>query len=315
MTKKNSKKQEDSVNNETPVQDELTETAIVAAEELPGLVNVDTDFTFGAEHAEAEHKITGDELIIPMLRIVQSGSKILKNREDIREGDIYNTVTGQVWDGARGVLLVPICHGACVIERKSSKEGGEFIAKLSAELEGPNADPRVVAAYKENAARGEKNPWVDLESEQRTQLQYCVEVYVALLDPRDGVSTLYPALIPFQGKNVFPRKLWWSGMAEVKKDKNGRGSPRYAFRTLLKTKVSHNPTGNDSYVFVPEAYGGNWSRCRLAEVVPQHKETLDRCLDFHKLIQSGALGKVDYTKADDTEDAQEAAALKDEAAF
>jgi hypothetical protein len=295
--------------------DGLTETAIVAGPEaLPGmLVGPDVDYTYGEDHAAAEHKVKADELIIPMLKIVQSSSKIFKDRPDgstIKEGDIYNSVTGQVFDGTKGLLIVPICAKACVIERKSSKDGGLFIAKLSAELTGPNADPRVVKAYKANGP----DEWRGLESDTRTQFGYTVEVHVVLIDPADGTTPLGVAMIPFAGTNIFPRKAWWSGMAEAPKGTNGKGSPLYAFRTVLKTEFRPGKTGQqDSYKYLAEPYGGNWSRCRFVEKAPVHADALERCKQFHQLVDSGALGRVDYSDADDSEEAQEAAVMEEPA--
>lgn len=285
-------------------QDSMTETDIVAPQALPGLTRGPRSHSYGEKHAASVHKLKEDEVIIPMLKIVQESSKIWKERDEgstLKLGDIYNSVTNEVYSGEQGVLIVPIRCDACVLERKPSPDGS-FIAKL------PVDDARVQKAFKENG----KDGWRALMGKgldgNKVQFGYTDEVYVALIDPRDGVTATTVALVPFGGTNVFPRKKWWFAMAEVPE---GGQTPRYAFRTLLKTEFRPSKTaaGISSYMFKAEAYGGNWDYCRLSEDGGAEEASLDRCAGFEKLVDTGALGKTDYSDADDSEAAQEKAAF------
>lgn len=281
-----------------PEADDLVETAIVAAPAGPvGIVTDASEFDYGDEYAGSQVSLKPEEVIIPMLRIVQESSKVWKERAENgfegQLGDIYNSITRQFWSGSKGVLVVPIRCEAAVIERLPAPVG-TFVGKLSASLD-PNkgGDKRVVDAYKNNG----KDGWKRLEGRaadgKKVQFVYTDEVHCALLDPEDAVSALNVVVIPFSGTNVFPRKMWWSSMAEVL---GSKGTPKYAFRTVLKTVFRKGENGGvDSFKFSPEPYGGNWSKCRLGK---SSKETLDRCKEFEMLVDSGALGKADYSDPD-----------------
>lgn len=292
--------------------DGLTEEIVVT--NAPGTLSTTVDWSsYGTEHKAQAVALKAHEVIIPFLKIVQEDSKIFKNQDRnnpvCQPGDIYNSTTGEIYKN--GVLLVPMDCQDCVIERKAAPDGS-FIAKLK------TRDPRVQEAYKAN-----DNEWKQLATKQKTQLIYTEEVPVGLVDPNDPTSVYGVALVAFSSTNVFPRRQWWNDMAGVPYAKD---TPRYAFRTLLKTvlRKAQQAGGKDSYKFVaepwvsPDAPKGQpkaayWSSCRL----PPGHQTLDRCLDFLKLYQGGTLGKVDYSHADgdDSEDAAEASILGDKPAF
>ncbi len=286
--------------------DGMTEEVVVAAP--AGALSTAVDWSsYGEEHQAQGVALKAGEVIIPMLKIVQTSSKIFKEQlKPCKVGDIYNSTTLEVYPREVGVLVVPMDCSDCVIERKPSPDGS-FIAKLR------TRDPRVLEAYKNNGDDG----WMKLLSKQKTQLVYTEEVPVGLIDPSDPENVFAVAMIPFSGTNVFPRKLWWNNMATAP---YANKTPRYSFRTVMKTvyRPAKTSGGLDSYKFEAFPYNPNeskhpWSDCRFR---PGHP-VLDRCLDFLKLYQSGQLGKTDYSEADstDTESAREAAILNDKPAF
>jgi hypothetical protein len=290
--------------------DGLTEEVVLAATDA---LSTAVDWSsYGEDHAAQAVSLKPEEVLIAMIKIVQESSKIWKAEKDkplaersCQLGDIYNTITGDIYDGTEGIVIVPISCDECVIERKPSPDGS-FLAKLKVR------DPRVQEAY---VANGE-DKWRKLTSKQKTQLVYTQEVAVGLVTA-DGKDVYGVAMIPFSGTNVFPRTKWWNKMTEVP---YGNVTPKYAFRTVLKTEFRQGVNGGvDSYRFIatpytPEGKEYNqataWSDCRFT---PGHP-ALDRCLEFQKLHSSGALGKADYSEPD-SETAAEAAALKDKPAF
>lgn len=50
--------------------------------------------------------LTQDDLALPFIKILSGLDPILDEREDARKGDIYNTVTGQVYKGKSGIKVV-----------------------------------------------------------------------------------------------------------------------------------------------------------------------------------------------------------------
>lgn len=307
MTKKNSAVAPDP-ENDGREDDGMTEEIVQEAGTSALATEVDYS-SYGAEHKKHGIALKASEVIIPMFKIVQKSSEIFKHQDldnpVCKEGDIYNSVTKQVYPN--GVLIVPMDCSVCVIERKPSPDGS-FIARLE------ERDPRVQAAYKDNGDDG----WMKLTSKQKTQLVYTEEVPVGLIDPEDPDNVYGVALIPFSGTNVFPRRQWWNTMAEAP---FASVTPRYAFRTLLTTVLRKAKTsgGVDSFKFQTQPYHrkgvvkATWGNCRL----PPNHPTLNRCLDFLKLYQTGTLGKADYSDKDTTdhESAAEASILGDKPVF
>lgn len=310
MAKKNTQPVADPENDGRVEEVVMTEEIVEAATDE---LSLSVDYSaYGQEHKAQGIALKAHEVIIPFLKIVQEDSKIFKNQDKnnpiCQPGDIYNSTTGEVYKN--GVVVVPLDCQDCVIERKAAPDGS-FIAKLK------TRDPRVQQAFNDNGKE-----WKQLVSKQKTQFVYTEEVPVGLVDPRNPTNVLGVAIVAFSSTNVFPRRQWWNRMAEVPYAKD---TPRYAFRTVLTTvlRKAQQAGGKDSYKFVakpwvhPKAPQGQqesfyWDVCRI----PPNHPTLDRALDFLKLYQTGALGKVDYDQSDaHDEDAAEAAALNDKPAF
>ena len=51
-----------------------------------------------------------EDLALPFLKILSGNDSILDERDDARKGDIYNTVTGAIFKGKEGVLVVPCAY-------------------------------------------------------------------------------------------------------------------------------------------------------------------------------------------------------------
>lgn len=51
-----------------------------------------------------------DDLALPFLKILSGLDPILDEREDARKGDIYNTVTGEVYKGKDGIRVIPCAY-------------------------------------------------------------------------------------------------------------------------------------------------------------------------------------------------------------
>ena len=63
--------------------------------------------TFGLKNLDQE------DMALPFLKIVSGLDPILDEREDVRKGDIVNTVTGEVYKGKDGIRVIP-----CAYQRK-----------------------------------------------------------------------------------------------------------------------------------------------------------------------------------------------------
>ena len=76
------------------------------------------------------------ELQIPFLRIVQAMSPQLKKTdpkyiEGASQGDMFNTVTGQYWDGEEGIVVIPCYQETKYLEFVPRDAGGGFKGEIA----------------------------------------------------------------------------------------------------------------------------------------------------------------------------------------
>ena len=68
---------------------------------------------FGADAGLGMENLGQEDLALPFLKILSGLDPLLDQNEDARKGDIYNTVSGQVYKGKDGIKVVP-----CAYQRK-----------------------------------------------------------------------------------------------------------------------------------------------------------------------------------------------------
>ena len=79
--------------------------------------------------------ISPDDMQIPFLRILQPLSPEI-NKTDAKfikgasAGDLFNTVTGQTWDGEEGVIVVPCGYTVKYLEFQLREAGGGFMGEI-----------------------------------------------------------------------------------------------------------------------------------------------------------------------------------------
>jgi hypothetical protein len=75
--------------------------------------------------------ITADDVALPFISILQSGSPQLKRGEQkiegANEGDIFNTVTGEAYNGTEGVFVIPCAYKKAWVEWTPREVGGGFV--------------------------------------------------------------------------------------------------------------------------------------------------------------------------------------------
>jgi len=68
---------------------------------------------FEADASQGLGNVSNEDMALPFLKIVSGLDPILDEREDVRKGDILNTVTGEVFKGKDGIKVIP-----CAYQRK-----------------------------------------------------------------------------------------------------------------------------------------------------------------------------------------------------
>jgi len=154
----------------------MADTAVIEKKEAGLPANLMDDFAaFAGEGMDA---ISTDDMQIPFLRIIQPLSpEIIKNDpkfiKGASAGDLFNTVTGQTWDGEQGCIVIPCGYTVKYLEFGLRTSGGGFMGELN-----PN-DPDVANTHREGAA--EILP-------SGNELVRSAQHLVMIVDPETGVS-------------------------------------------------------------------------------------------------------------------------------
>jgi hypothetical protein len=88
------------------------------------------------EFAGEGTSFSADEMQIPFVRALQALSPQLNKKkpehiEGAEQGDLYNTVTGEVWKGEEGVTIVPCYQTTKYLEFVPRDQGGGFRGEIS----------------------------------------------------------------------------------------------------------------------------------------------------------------------------------------
>ena len=90
----------------------MTEKQVVKKEQATAVAEFDTSM-FEADASAGIQNVSNEDMALPFLKIVSGLDGILDERDDVRKGDIVNTVTGEVYKGKDGIKVIP-----CAYQRK-----------------------------------------------------------------------------------------------------------------------------------------------------------------------------------------------------
>ena len=161
-----------------------------------------------------------DEMQIPFVRILQALSPQLnKKKPEFIEGasssDMYNTVTGQYWDGEEGVVVVPCYQTTKYLEFVPRDQGGGFKGEI------PANDPMLQRTSRE----GSKEILPHGNELVKSDQHYCL-----VLDADGGFQ---PAVIDMKSSQLKVSRRWKTqiAMQKIKHPRLVRWlHPRYTLR-------------------------------------------------------------------------------------
>lgn len=216
------------------VDQESTEIALRQAQELAAFEAQQLE-----EAGSGFEEATSDSYAIPFLQVLQSGSPQCKKSDGkyikgAEEGMIFNTVTQELFDGEKGLRIVPCHYTQRMVEWKPRDSGGGFVGEHLV------TDPVVNTTYKDDKNRDvlpNGNNLVDTRNH-----------YVLVLG-EDGSIT--PALLAMSSTSIKTSRQWMSKMQGIKiKGPNGFvTAPMHSRVYLLTTSARSNDKGS---WFVPD---------------------------------------------------------------
>jgi hypothetical protein len=171
-----------------------------------------------------------DNLQIPFIGMVQTGNPQLKKNapEYIAEaspGDIFNSITNQVWDGDEGVVVLPVYFQMKYLEFIPWGQGGGFVGELSSN----STEVKNVIWDKENTLE-----LLESGNELVRTAQHWVQIV-----HEDGA--LESAILPMKKTQLSKSRKWNSLMMTQKH--NGKKIPPWCNTYVLRTAEDSNDKG------------------------------------------------------------------------
>ena len=174
---------------------------------------------------------TSDDYSIPFLQILQALSPQLQENDSLRQGMILNTVTGEVWDGKKGIAFVPATTQHVYVEWKPRDAGGGFVGIHEA-----NSD----LVNHAKAASAEYGKYSTPDGNELIETFY---VYGIALDDDGNASE---AVLAFSSTKIKKYKGWMTKAKTIQiplPDGRRIPAPLFAHRYRLKTVSEKNNKG------------------------------------------------------------------------
>tara|TARA_R110000824_G_scaffold11253_4_gene49156 strand:- start:236 stop:1009 length:774 start_codon:yes stop_codon:yes gene_type:complete len=187
---------------------------------------------FEADAGKGLENIGQEDLALPFIKILSGLDPILDEHEEARKGDIYNTVSSQVYKGKEGIQVVPCSYQRRFIEWAPRGSG--------------SGAPLNIFSPEQALPKTERSPEDNREYVVGGDGSYLEEThqhFVVILDPDGSAST---ALIAMKSTQLKKSRKWNSMIASRSLvGKNGPFTPpRYSHVYLLKTISEENSKGS-----------------------------------------------------------------------
>ena len=174
---------------------------------------------------------TSDDYSIPFLQILQALSPQLQENDSLRQGMILNTVTGEVWEGKKGIAFVPATTQHVYVEWKPRDAGGGFVG-----IHEVNSD----LVNHAKAASAEYGKYSTPDGNELIETFY---VYGIALDDDGNASE---AVLAFSSTKIKKYKGWMTKAKTIQiplPDGRRIPAPLFAHRYRLKTVSEKNNKG------------------------------------------------------------------------
>lgn len=273
-------------------------TALVAAA-LPAQMVAGYADVIKAAQTEAA-AMTRADFSMPFLGIVQSLSPQRQKGDEkyiagAEEGDLFNTVTGELFKADAGLRVIPVKYALVFNVWRPRDLGGGFLGSFPSQIDPKGsgkdlgqeaaitcavsfimselADVKDPAAARELAVRRGKEGWV-----RDTANQYVLA--------RSADGSWAPALLSLTSTKLTPGRKW-NTVIQMRKPSAGRVSVRWNDAWQVQTVLKKNEEGVFYNLRVPEPAGEtDAAEWRAAA-------------DFYAALKLGHV-KVEYEKSDET---------------
>ena len=175
-----------------------------------------------------------DEMQIPFIRALQALSPQLNKKkpeyiDGAEQGDLFNTVTGQVWKGEEGVTIIPCYQVTKYLEFTPRDMGGGFRGEISP------TNP----VLQQTTRQGSKELLPTGNELVKSDQHYCLVL--------DGEGSFQPAVIDMKSTQLKVSRRWKTqiAMQKIKHPKTGQmiTPPLFATEWKITTVEESNDQG------------------------------------------------------------------------
>ena len=165
------------------------------------------------------------DLQIPFIRVIQALSPQIKKSDaafikGAEQGDLFNTVTGEVWKGEEGINVIPCYQETKHLEFTPRDQGGGFVGEL------PAGDPNILKTTRQGA----KETLPSGNELDKSDQHYCMVLN------KDGSAQ--PAIVDMKSTQLKISRRWKTQIAMQKiPDKNGVMRTPALFATIWNLKT------------------------------------------------------------------------------
>ena len=210
-------------------------------------------------------EVTHTDMQIPFLRIIQALSPQIKKNdiafiEGADQGDIFNTVTSNIWEADQGVTVLPVHFVHKMLEFVPRTAGGGFVGELSPE------SAEVLGAVRDRDLGMEVLP-------NGNELVRTAQHYVKIVH-EDG--TLESAIIDMKKTQLKVSRKWMT-LVGLQKTDSGTVLPSCANTYTLRSVEDGNDKGS----------WYSWS-VSLGDRISSMKD-FNECKELHSTIMRGEL--------------------------
>lgn len=230
-------------------------------------------YDYGSDAGAGFEGTKSSDLAIPFLNVMQSNSPSVADGVH-KNGDIVNSVTGEVWAGDKGVAFQPVYHEEKYVKWRPRDSGGGILGVYDPE------DEYVSKVKKMNSSSFGK-----LKTEDGNELIQTHYVYGFVLND-EGTEQNGFALMAFTSTKITPYKKWYTAMHLVK----GK-PPMFAFRArMLITKEKNDKGQAYNGVDFKPLVGATW----VEALIPPGSALLEEGKALRDMVLSGA-AKADFS--------------------
>lgn len=198
-----------------------------------------TVYDYGTDKGAGAKDITGDDKLVPFLRILQTNSPQVnpgdpKYIAGAQAGMLLNTSSSRVYPGTAGLTLVVAGKNKSYARFVPRDQGGGFDGQLE-----PN-DPMVLKLRNEQGERVRLKYTDDTPDLQGPRDRELVETFYVFVQVGDANGNSFPACVAFTSTGITPYKAWMTALDEWTQ----RGVPLFGIKSRMTTVGAKNKKGS-----------------------------------------------------------------------